>query len=397
MPYTAFVHPFSPAGRADPARSYRWLHAHSPVHSDTYSGSWLLSGYRDCVAALRDPRLSATLGQRERTRDDALPPSMLTTDGPEHTRLRAPGALLLGPAAARALAGRLGAEVEAVLAGVSGRPVVEAGADLGEPFALGVFATLLAIPPAERRAFGDLAGKVSVNLDPLASPPVAAAGRRAMGALTSYLDGHLTRLTRPSTGTAEQLPVTRLAQQAELGRAELLGVLGLAVVGGYQPIAEFVGNALACLLPATDALSRLRAAVAAGDDAVPAAAVEEVLRLASPIPFVARTTTEPVRLSGATIPAGARVLILLAAANRDPTIFPRPDDLNLDRGTAAHLGLGGGAHLCLAAPLVRLAGRLLLSGLVGRFPELTMQPPVPRWDTTTLLPRRIAALRVHLC
>jgi cytochrome P450 len=367
------------------------------VHSDRYSGSWLLSGYRDCVAALRDPRLSATLGQRERTRDDALPPSMLTTDGPEHARLRAPGALLLGPAAARALAGQLGAEVERVLAGVSGRPVVEAGADLGEPFALGVFATLLAIPPAERRAFADLAGKVSVNLDPLASPQVAAAGRQAMGALTSYLDGHLTRLTGRAPESAEQLPITRFARQAELSRAELLGVLGLAVVGGYRPIAEFVGNAMACLLPATQALPRLRAAVAAGDDAVPAAAVEEVLRLASPIPFVARITTEAVRLSNVDIPAGARVLILLAAANRDPAIFDQPDELSLDRGTAVHLGLGGGAHLCLAAPLVRLAGRLLLSGLIGRFPGLAVQPPVPLWDTTTLLPRRIAALRVQLC
>lgn len=385
-----FVHPFSPAGRADPARAYRWLHAHAPVFFDAPSRSWLVSGYRDCGAALRDPLLSAALGQQQRSRDDLLPASALTTDGAAHARLRAPGALLLGPAAVRALTDQLTTEIDGLLAGVSGRQVVEAEPDLGTPFALAVFATLLALPADQRAAFAELAEQASVNLDPLAPPLVAAAGRRAMTALTSYLDAHLDRLT----GEAD--PIGRFARQAMLDRPELLSLLNLAVVGGYRPLADLVGNALACLLPAPGIADRLRAAAAAGDDTVAGGAVEEVLRLAAPIPFVARVTTAAVRLSGVTIPAGERVLVLLAAANRDPAVFPDPDQVCLDRRTP-HFGLGGGAHLCLAAPLVRHAGRLLLARLVDRFPRLAVQPPVPPWDTATVLPRRTRSLRVVLC
>jgi cytochrome P450 len=391
VPPPTFVHPFSPAGRADPHAGYRWLRTHSPVHFDAASGSWLLSGYHDCVTALRDPRFSAALGQRERTRTEALPPSMLTTDAAAHARLRAPGALLLGPAAVRATSPAIAAEIDALLDGLAGRHTVEARADIGAPLALGVLATVLRIPAAERAPFAVLARQVSVNLDPLAPPAATAAAQRAMGALTRYLDGHVARLL----STGDDMPVARFAREARLDRLEMLGVLNLAVVGGYQPLVEFVGNALACLCAAPSVLDRLRA----GDDEdttdLAARTVDEVLRLETPIPFTARVATEPVQLSDTVIPAGARVLALLLAANRDPDVFDRPDDLIVDRSPNPHLGFGAGAHLCLAAPLVRLAGRIWLSGLVRRFPRLHPLEPAPRWDVS-LVPRRVRGFPLRL-
>jgi cytochrome P450 len=151
----------------------------------------------------------------------------------------------------------------------------------------------------------------------------------------------------------------------------MLGILSLVVIGGFEPLASLVGNALALLLPRPGALAAL-----AGLDQVSAErAVDELLRLESPIPFVARVVAEPVDLPGGRLAAGARVLAMLGAANRDPAVFTDPDGLMLDRTPNPHLAFGGGGHFCLAGPLVRSAGAVLLRGAGAPFPG---RPPRPR-------------------
>ncbi|MEW1911109.1 cytochrome P450 [Kitasatospora sp. NPDC085895] len=383
------IHPFAPAGRPDPYPAYRWLRANDPVHHDTASGFWLVTGHADCATVLRDPRLSAARGQRERAREDALPPSMLTTDPPDHHRLRAPGALLLGPAAVRSVADVIAADTDALLdrlATTPGRP--DAVADIGRPLATAVFARLFGLPDGELTRFETLARAASANLDPMAPPARAALGRTAATALGRYLDAHTVRLTAQGA----DVPLAALAADTRLTRPEMLGILNLAVVGGWQPLAEFVGNALHSLLPDRAAVRRL----AAADDDLARLAVDELLRLEAPIPFTARVATAPVPLTGGTLPAGARVLAVIAAANRDPDVFEDPDTLRLDRHPNPHLAFGGGPHFCLAAQLVRQAGALLLPRLVRRFPALRGPDGPAAWDLT-LVPRRLRAYPVDLC
>ncbi|NUP80092.1 MAG: cytochrome P450 [Nonomuraea sp.] len=377
------AHPFSPRGRLDPYPAYRWLRENDPVHFDVTSRMWLLTAHADCALALRDPRFSAALGQRERVRDDELPPSMLTTDPPEHQRLRSPGALLMGPAAIRGIAGGVEAEIESVLGGLAGRAEIEAATDIGEPLATGVLARLFGLPPADRAAFAGLAARVSVNLDPLAGPQAAAAGRAAMGELTRFLDGR--------AESAAGSPFGRLAADDRLTRAEMLGIATLTVVGGWKPLAEMVGNALHWLLPRQEAADRIRN----GGDEVAVQAVDELLRLESPIPFTARVTTEAVPLDGGTIPAGARVLALVGAANRDPAVFDGPDELLVTRSPNPHLAFGAGTHLCLGAPLVRQAGALLLNGLLTRYPGLRQAGEPPVW-APGLVPRRLTGFTLAI-
>lgn len=371
------AHPFSPRGRSNPYPAYRWLRDNDPVHFDVTSRMWLLTAYADCALALRDPRFSAALGQRERVRDDELPPSMLTTDPPEHQRLRSPGALLMGPAAIRGISGGITAAIDGLLAGLAGRAEIEATADIGEPLATGVLALLFGLPPADHAAFGELARRVSANLDPLAGPQAAAAGRAAMGELTRFLDTRTPSAVAPS-------PFGRLAADGRLSRAEVLGIAALAVVGGWQPLAEMVGNALHWLLPREDAVEQVRG----GGQEAAVLAVDELLRLESPIPFTARVTTEDVELSGGTIPRGARVLALVGAANRDPGVFERADELVVTRSPNPHLAFGAGVHLCLGAPLVRYAGALVLGGLLERYPGLRSEGEPPAW-APSLVPRRL--------
>ncbi|MFG2720780.1 cytochrome P450 [Streptomyces sp. NPDC048416] len=375
-------HPFSPAGRADPGPAYRWLRANDPVHYDPYSRMWWLTSHAACAAALREDRLSAARGQRERARDDALPPSMLTTDPPEHQRLRAPGQLLLGPAAIRELQDPLGTDVDAL---VDALPREADGVDaLGAPFATAVFARLFGLPGADRPAFEALARAASVNLDPLAGPAVAAVGRAAMGELSRFLTAHARTVTEG--------PLARLAADTRLTERERTGILGLAVVGGWQPLAEAVGNALYWLLPRPDAVALLRE----GDADQARLLVQELLRLEAPIPFTARVAVEDVALPGGTVPRDGRVLIVIAAANRDPAVFEHPDDLMPGRGPNPQLAFGAGTHFCLAAQLVRTSLELLLTRLVRRHRGLTFaQPPgAPGWDPRPI-PRRLLSCPVQ--
>ena len=258
---------------------------------------------------------------------------------------------------------------------------VDATADIGEPLATAVFARLLGI--TDTAPFAALARRVAVNLDPLAGSAAAIAGRAAMGELTRYLDAHTAHLHA-------DVPLARLAADGRLERREMLGVVSLAIVGGWQPLAEMVANALYWLLPRPDAVAQIRE----GDATLARTAVDELVRLEAPIPFTARVTTSAVDLAGTTIPSGSRVLAVIAAANRDPAVFAGADDLRIDRSPNPHLAFGAGSHFCLGASLVREAGALVLQGILRSFPDIR-GPEHTTW-APSLVPRRLTAFPIGL-
>ena len=103
-------------------------------------------------------------------------------------------------------------------------------------------------------------------------------------------------------------------------------------------------------------------------------AVEELLRMDGPVQMVFRLAREDVKYGGTTIRAGERVHLVLNAANRDPSVFERPDELDIERGRSRHVSFGPGAHFCLGAPLARLEARVALQGLLARFDGLELEP-----------------------
>lgn len=385
------AHPFSPAGRLDPYPAYDWLRKNSPVHFDGASRFWLVTSHAACAAALSDRRFSAALGQRERTREDELPASMLTSDPPDHARLRGPGALLLGPAALREQAGGIAEAASRVVSGLDGKDEADPGADIGEPYAVGVFAHLLALPPELVADFAGLARRISVNLDPLAGPAAGAAGRAAVDEFTSFMDQHVQALQ----ASGADCPLTRLANDSRLTRGEMLGIVSLAVIGGFLPLADLIGHAVYWSDVQGESLGRLDVEV---PESVPAGTalplIDELMRLATPIPFTARVTTQALDLDGVPLPEGSRVLLLTAAANRDPAVFEHPGSYDPTRSPNPHLAFGMGPHLCLGAPLVRVAGGALLRELAERYPG-AHQVGTAEWDKP-LVPRRLRGQRLRL-
>jgi len=398
------AHPFSPAGSVDPHPAYHWLRANAPAYHDRLSGFWLITEHAGCSRVLKDPRFSAELGQGLRERDRGLPASMLTTDPPDHARLRAAGSLIAGPQVLMADEAGFAAEVDRLVTSLPEHGIVDVVAALGEPLALVALSRLLQVPDESRPAFLSLARAVSVNLDPMGGAAAAFAGRMAGGELTRWFDAHLDahldgqRDTHLAQGAdlAEAAgpqtpgtPIARLATDPRLSRAEVLSLLSLLVVGGFRPLAEFTGNAVGLLSGYPETV----AALAEGAD--PRPVVDELLRLEPPIPFTVRVTKEEVELGGVAIPAGARVLAVLSAASRDPEVFADPDRLDPRRSPNQHLAFGAGPHFCLAAGLVRLCAGLLLTGLYRRFPDLEPVAPGPRW-APGVMPRRLDGFQIRL-
>jgi cytochrome P450 len=156
-----------------------------------------------------------------------------------------------------------------------------------------------------------------------------------------------------------------------LNTQELLSTIFQLIVAGHDTTASLIGNGLVALLRHPEQLDELRS-----DAARLAVAVEELLRYDAPVPHSTfRYAIAPVETGGVTIPAGAQVIICLAAANRDTGQYAEPDALDIDRAESRHLAFGHGVHHCLGAPLARMEGQLAFGSLVRRFPYLQLAVP----------------------
>jgi cytochrome P450 len=366
------------------------------VRFDAESGAWLLTRHADCVTALRDRRFSAELGQGRRRRADSLPPTMLNTDPPEHHRLRAPAAPLVAQARVRRCIGQVAAASEHFANEAVARGEVDAIAGYAAPIAAVTLATLLGVPPAELITFTRLARAAAINLDPLADGPAAIRGRDAAAELVEYLRAVIAeRRIAADGGIAALAGLDRLTRRSqpethEPSLDETLATLALVVVGGFEPLVHLVGNGLDTLVRRPGQLDRLRA-----DPELWPTAIDELLRWESPIPFTARVCRTDAVIGGQCIRAGEMVVALLAAGNRDPATFTDPGKVDVGRSPNLMLAFGAGPHVCLAAPLARVVGRIALATALARFKTITLLDDQPAWRDC-LVPRGLAQLPIRI-
>jgi cytochrome P450 len=175
------------------------------------------------------------------------------------------------------------------------------------------------------------------------------------------------RRAEPGDDTISQL-VSAANGEADVPLLQILGFAFTMVAGGNDTTTGLLGGAAELLTAHRDQRARLR------DDptSIPAA-VEELLRLTSPVQGLARTTTADVTLDGATIPGGRKVMLLYGAANRDPREFgPDAGELDVGRGPRQMLTFSFGAHFCLGAAAARLQARVVLEELLARCPDFAV-------------------------
>lgn len=168
------------------------------------------------------------------------------------------------------------------------------------------------------------------------------------------------------------------AATGELSEDELLATMVVLLFGGSDTTSALLANGLATLLRGEGTWAEVVTRVRAGELRT---VLEELLRFVTPVQTLWRVSTADVELAGRPIEAGTTCLIVLGAANRDPSAFDQPDELRLDRGPNHHLGFGHGIHFCVGAALARLEGTTVLEALAARAPDLSLrrQPTVDDW------------------
>jgi cytochrome P450 len=342
--------------------------------------AWLIVRFEEAKAALGDPRLSkdmhAALASGSDVVAEGLPGPefarhMLTVDPPDHTRLRRLVSAAFSTRRVEALRPRVQAIVEDLLNQIAARGP-EAQVDLVTAFAFPVPFTviceLLGVPAPERAPLGEAFARLLV---PTTTAAEYAEAKKASDVVVGMLrDLVAAKEHDPGDDLVSALISARDGDE-RLDGQELLSTIFQLMVAGHDTTASLIGNGVVALLRHPDQMAVLQR----DPDTMPAA-IEELLRFDAPVPHSTfRFTLEPVTLDGVTIPAGAQVIICLAAANRDGDRYADPDTLELDRPVTRNLAFGHGVHHCLGAPLARLEGQLALASLLHRFPQLRLAVP----------------------
>ncbi|MEE9243198.1 MAG: cytochrome P450, partial [Mycobacterium sp.] len=157
----------------------------------------------------------------------------------------------------------------------------------------------------------------------------------------------------------------------QLTEEEIVATCNLLLVAGHETTVNLIANAILALLRAPG-----RWAALAADPAMAGAVIEETLRYDPPVQLMGRVAGEAMNIGGLSIPKGDNMLILIAAAHRDPEVFDQPDLFDPGRAAVRHLGFGKGPHFCIGAPLARLEANVALTAMAARFPhaELASEP-----------------------
>ena len=368
--------------RRRPQRPLQLLQRLDPVHRSPL-GVVVVSRHHDVSSILRDP----SFGSDESKADAELlrvpfldrflsgPPKtaerpeflelfdllMLFRDPPDHTRLRTLVGKAFTPRRVEELTDRIADVVDELLEPARARRSMELMHDFAYPFPARVICELLGIPNDEVALFVRCAPALAIALDP--SPMRTAAGIRAADDATVELRAYLDDLIeRRRTAPGSDLLSALIAAESDgdrLSKDELIATVLLLVIAGHETTANVLGNSMQRLARS----DTLQTALAGSDDDEVRSAVEEFLRLDGPVQMAERIALTPHTVGNVQLAAGQIVILMVAAANRDPKTFTRPQRFDLRRTKNPHLAFGAGAHFCIGAPLARLELRLALRAL----------------------------------
>ncbi|MEU6620777.1 cytochrome P450 [Streptomyces litmocidini] len=381
---------------SDPYPAYAWLREHAPVHRTTLpSGveAWLVTRYADARQALADQRLSKNPAHHDESphakgktgipgeRKAELMTHLLNIDPPDHTRLRRLVSKAFTPRRVAEFAPRVQELTDRLIDAFAEKGSADLIHEFAFPLPIYAICDLLGVPPEDQDDFRDWAGMM-IRHGGGPRGGVARSVKKMRGYLAELI--HRKREGLRQEGADDLISgLIKASDHGEhLTENEAAAMAFILLFAGFETTVNLIGNGVYQLLRHPDQRARLQASLAAGETGLLETGVEELLRYDGPVEMATwRYATRALTIGGQEIPAGDPVLVVLAAADRDPERFDGPDTLDLARRDNQHLGYGHGIHYCLGAPLARLEGQTALATLLTRLPDLRLaaDPAELRW------------------
>ncbi|KEG41768.1 cytochrome P450 family protein [Streptomyces griseorubens] len=384
---------------ANPYPAYAWLREHAPVHKTKLpSGvdAWLVTRYADARQTLADNRLSKNPAHHDEPahakgktgipgeRQADLMTHLLNIDPPDHTRLRRLVSKAFTPRRVAEFAPRVQELTDDLIDRFTrGSDTADLIHDFAFPLPIYAICDLLGVPREDQDDFRDWAGMM-IRHGGGTRGGVARSVKKMRGYLAELI--HRKRQALPAEPVPGEDLISGLIRASDHGEHltenEAAAMAFILLFAGFETTVNLIGNGTYALLTHPEQRERLQRALAEGDRGLLETGVEELLRYDGPVELATwRFATEPVVIGGQRIETGDPVLVVLAAADRDPERFDDPDILDLGRRDNQHLGYGHGIHYCLGAPLARLEGQTALAALLTRLPDLRLaaDPAELRW------------------
>jgi cytochrome P450 len=381
---------------ANPYPTYAWLREHAPVsigRMPTFGTVRLVARYDDVLNGLKHPALSSDLSKRGGRTGlpgrwtprilQTLQNSMVTTDDPDHRRLRDLVHVAFTPRTTERMTQRIEETSQRLLDRASEAGRMDLVADFALPLPLTVISEMLGVPEEQRLKFHKWSAgflEIGSGVNVLSMLTQVPNGLRLMRFFDKLIEQ---RRRAPQDDLISGL-VMATAGGERLSKQETLSMIFLLLLAGHETTVNLVANGVLALLEHPGELQKLRENPGLMDTAV-----EELLRYCNPVEHGnVRIALEDIEIAGQHVPRGSIVVLLLASANRDASAFDDPDRLDITRDPNRHLAFGYGNHYCLGAPLSRLEARIAIQQLVSRFPRMRLAI-----ETHQLRWRRAVAIR----
>ena len=367
------------AFRTDPYPILDRLRENDPVHKDLIQRRWFITDHEVVREIVRDKDFVVdpeTIGLERPARPDwakeilgeeERKPSILGLDDPEHKHLRGLVSKAFTPRAVAEFRPRIEAIVDEVLNELRDETSFDLISRFAGPIPTIVIAEMLGVDSIDQAQFKAWSDTVVHSFNPILPQEEV---KHVMRTIRKVRDFFQEEINKRKQAPQDDL-ITALIQASEddehLADEEIVTMCELLIIAGNVTTTDLIGNGVLALLRHPQELAKLKA----NPDLIENA-VEEMLRYDSPVVMTGRVGAMEKEFLGRKIRHGHRVNLSLAAANRDPSVFPDPNKFDIERADTSHLSFGGGVHHCLGAPLARLEARIAIEKLIEMFPNLQL-------------------------
>lgn len=383
----------SPQFKANPFPLVASLRASQPVFRTALPDKtpvWLLTRYEDVATLLKDERFvkdkRKAMTAEQLRKMPWVPPmfrplerNMLDLDPPDHARLRTLVHKAFTPSLVARMRDRIQSLADELLTQVMHKGECDLIRDYALPLPMTIITEILGVPTSDRHKFH----KWSKAVVSLSSPSPTLRVIPNVWMFLRYLRRFFEMRRRDPRNDLATALITAEEAGDKLSRDELLAMVFLLLIAGHETTVNLIGNGMLALFELPEAMDRL-----CHNPVLIKSAVEELLRYTSPVFMLTeRYAREHVTIHGVTLPRGEMTLGVIGSANRDETVFPKPDELDITREPNRHLSFGQGIHFCLGAPLARLEAEIAINTLLRRTSDLRLRvtPESLRWRPSIFL------------